>query len=767
MVVRLRSLARAAVLAVLLPADAESLRLSLSYSLEPRYSFALLEGGYALAADFDKDGSDEILCVGPSEAVCIALAGASLVPLWHSQFQAAGESWDPIDITSDGRPELVVTSESHAGDAWITLYQAGEDQGLRLGPFLKGCRPGYQERTGEVVPLGGADLDGDGRSEMVVASHPFARGVEPKRLWAFDGTTGRVLWTFDLGPSISEVHLLHREEDRGRQLLLGTYADGNGFRANATSDSTSYVICLSPRGETVWSTPFGGCFSGTHLALADVDGDGETDVVVGSRKGPPGSGDQTTPAVVVLDPATGTAKRKLEFRAGVASIQCFDLEPDGRSEILALAQDQNLYCLGGDLRLRWRTARHAYEWLVGAADLDADGSQEIVALSGPGFAVLDSRGRQIASARRGSRPRVSFARVAGRTWLLTSADGYAQLLGLEAPLSLAWPLGAGVLASTGAGALALRRHRRQRQTRAARSEQAHRSLLEAMTAFGHAGASLKVLDRIRYWLLNWNRVDGLATLDDTPLPRLASEYVERVQLELLALARLAGEARVPPADRRHLPQWATSVGADLAPLQHEHRLDGPRRRRLLDRLEDIDGSLRAIRSHLRRTYHVPLAGVVRQAIDRREVDLQQIGARVEQILEAPSEPVAFVAASVLETVLDGLLDNSIRAMQGRPQREVEIRIGSEGAHCWIDVRDSGCGIPADDWERAFDRSYTTKEDGGGYGLHFAREALARFEGRIFVVHSDAGEGTTFRVTLRTAEAAVADGSGGGTSRHGG
>jgi signal transduction histidine kinase len=87
-------------------------------------------------------------------------------------------------------------------------------------------------------------------------------------------------------------------------------------------------------------------------------------------------------------------------------------------------------------------------------------------------------------------------------------------------------------------------------------------------------------------------------------------------------------------------------------------------------------------------------------------------------------------------------------MKGSDSRALEIAVKNEGANCLVDVRDAGCGIAKDDWERVFERHYTTKAGGGGFGLFYSREELAKFSGKIYVLESSSGEGTTIRVVLR-------------------
>lgn len=85
--------------------------------------------------------------------------------------------------------------------------------------------------------------------------------------------------------------------------------------------------------------------------------------------------------------------------------------------------------------------------------------------------------------------------------------------------------------------------------------------------------------------------------------------------------------------------------------------------------------------------------------------------------------------------------------------EIGISAGWEGQWVWMEVRDNGIGIPAEDRSRIFERFYRvdkarSRESGGtGLGLSIAQEIVARHEGNIWLVdHS--GPGLTVRMELK-------------------
>jgi signal transduction histidine kinase len=70
---------------------------------------------------------------------------------------------------------------------------------------------------------------------------------------------------------------------------------------------------------------------------------------------------------------------------------------------------------------------------------------------------------------------------------------------------------------------------------------------------------------------------------------------------------------------------------------------------------------------------------------------------------------------------------------------------------WVEVSDTGKGIPKSKWKRVFEPGYTTKTRGWGLGLSLSRRIVEEYhKGKIAVVNSEIGGGTTFRITLKKA-----------------
>ena len=76
-----------------------------------------------------------------------------------------------------------------------------------------------------------------------------------------------------------------------------------------------------------------------------------------------------------------------------------------------------------------------------------------------------------------------------------------------------------------------------------------------------------------------------------------------------------------------------------------------------------------------------------------------------------------------------------------------IGTGVEDSRVFIEISDTGPGIPAELRERIFDSFFTTKSEKGGLGLglSIAHKIINDHNGDILVT-SD-GNGTTFRIVL--------------------
>ncbi len=130
-----------------------------------------------------------------------------------------------------------------------------------------------------------------------------------------------------------------------------------------------------------------------------------------------------------------------------------------------------------------------------------------------------------------------------------------------------------------------------------------------------------------------------------------------------------------------------------------------------------------------------------------------ISKRVDLGFEPAEQPTRIVAVPLLlREMLLNLVDNALRyTPQGG---SVTVRIRQQGETAFIDVEDTGPGIPEAERQRVFDRFYRilgTNVDGSGLGLAIVREIVERHDGLLRVGPNPAATDPALPGTLISVE----------------
>jgi PAS domain S-box-containing protein len=107
-------------------------------------------------------------------------------------------------------------------------------------------------------------------------------------------------------------------------------------------------------------------------------------------------------------------------------------------------------------------------------------------------------------------------------------------------------------------------------------------------------------------------------------------------------------------------------------------------------------------------------------------------------------------------ILVNLLRNATQACDasGRSDKQLTVRVTNGDNRVRIAVDDNGIGILPENLSRIFERGFTTKKDGHGFGLHSCLQA-AREIGGALLVHSDKpGNGACFTLELPVRSAPI-------------
>jgi signal transduction histidine kinase len=110
-------------------------------------------------------------------------------------------------------------------------------------------------------------------------------------------------------------------------------------------------------------------------------------------------------------------------------------------------------------------------------------------------------------------------------------------------------------------------------------------------------------------------------------------------------------------------------------------------------------------------------------------------------VEAPMNTALF------EWVLENIFKNAIDAMEG--EGTITINITDQQQFAYIDIVDTGKGIPKSKYKTVFKPGYTSKSRGWGLGLSLSKRIVEEYHaGEIFVKSSELNKGTTFRIVLK-------------------
>lgn len=102
---------------------------------------------------------------------------------------------------------------------------------------------------------------------------------------------------------------------------------------------------------------------------------------------------------------------------------------------------------------------------------------------------------------------------------------------------------------------------------------------------------------------------------------------------------------------------------------------------------------------------------------------------------------------LFEWVVENLCKNAVDAIGGSGTIAIKILRGSD-RKVFIDISDTGKGIPRSKIAMIFRPGFTTKKRGWGLGLTLAKRIIESYHnGKIFVKTSEENQGTTFRIAL--------------------
>ena len=120
------------------------------------------------------------------------------------------------------------------------------------------------------------------------------------------------------------------------------------------------------------------------------------------------------------------------------------------------------------------------------------------------------------------------------------------------------------------------------------------------------------------------------------------------------------------------------------------------------------------------------------------------------VIQGDNQVRAMISIPLFDWVIENLLKNAANAIENEGTITINIVENLAKEEVFIDVSDTGKGIPRSKFDTVFQPGYTTRKRGWGLGLSLTKRMVENYHsGQIFVKDSELGKGTTFRIVLKS------------------
>jgi hypothetical protein len=368
-------------------------------------SFRTVQG---LAADLDGDGVEELAMESPGGLRILEWDGRAVTSAWTAPWpEGYGARPGSVqlgaraDLDGDGSAELVMAAMRDDAREWgIWSYDARGLRPRRIASLPEGKDERPDGAWDGIWAIGGVLPRGAPHAPAVVAYSRTGFDGSGRCVLALDAATGRELWRFACGPNPERLAIADLDGDGEPEVVFTGNAQDNlgGAAVNGTSDDTAMLFALDARGALRWSRVLGGVFFNTHLQVADLDGDGAVEIVTATDNHGP---DQDDHLCVWSGAGEPRAQRKLPAGArGLLLVPAHGPEP---GLVCVGSQDgalRRLAFTGAALADHGTSSRPFPVEPLLAADLADRPGLELVTRGADGvLELLDARLRVLARAR--------------------------------------------------------------------------------------------------------------------------------------------------------------------------------------------------------------------------------------------------------------------------------------------------------------------------------------------------------------------------------
>lgn len=198
-------------------------------------------------------------------------------------------------------------------------------------------------------------------------------------------------------------------------------------------------------------------------------------------------------------------------------------------------------------------------------------------------------------------------------------------------------------------------------------------------------------------------------------------------------------------------QLGTPISSLMAWIEYLKADEEFTNREILDELDKDIAKLQLITSRFSSIGSVPvlkeedLVMVINRVVDYLRT---RVSSKVDIKVESMHGMViANINAPLFEWVIENICKNAVDAMSGQGSITIKIQEANDW-RVFVDIADTGKGVPIAKLKEIFNPGFTTKKRGWGLGLALAQRIIENYhQGKIFVRNSEVDKGTTFRIVL--------------------
>jgi len=201
--------------------------------------------------------------------------------------------------------------------------------------------------------------------------------LHPRGILAYDLQNDKELWHHWVGAAPDDKHVCVADVDSDgeNEIIFGTQALYNGACVNDVDDNHSWVIALDNKGNTLWRRRIGGQSTVAYIWVGDLYDSGEFVVVVCEGGG---LADEKEPGkLMILDARTGKTIKSIEPSGLLLSLQVGDLDNDA-PEIITSDAAGWVHIFEPSLTLKDSVHFDVHVRVWGIEDIDLNGTKEVL-----------------------------------------------------------------------------------------------------------------------------------------------------------------------------------------------------------------------------------------------------------------------------------------------------------------------------------------------------------------------------------------------------